>query len=93
MIYPCTITIKYNLPRILETLLSLGYHCHIPLAGFLSMFNNTDLIYVVINDADVFGEVWFYRRYNLDRDIPQDYIADETEFLRKCAELKGETEF
>lgn len=93
MIYPFTIIIKQNLPMMLNTLLALGYHCDAPLGFFLTIFKNTDLICVVVSDASVFGKVWFYKRFSLDRNIPRDFIADKIKFLKECAKLKGETEF
>lgn len=94
MKYPFTITIKHNLPMIFNTLEALGYHFVWSLNIFLQIFKNTDLIYVVIDNAGVFGTCMFYSRDSrLDPNIPRDFIADEIEFLRECANLKGETEF
>ena len=93
MIYPFTIIAKQNLPMMLNTLLALGYHCDTPLDFFLMMFKNTDVICVVVNNEGVFGKVWFYKLFSLDRNIPRDFIADEIKFLKECAKLKGETEF
>lgn len=92
--YPFTIIIKQNLPMIFKTLKSLGYHFGWSLDAFQRIFKNTDLIYVVINDMGVFGNVYFYsQRTQLDPVIPRTFVADETKFLKECAKLKGETEF
>lgn len=92
--YPFTIIIKQNLPMMFKTLKSLGYHSECSLDAFQRVFKNTDLIYVVINDMGVFGNVCFYsQRTQLNPVIPRTFVADETKFLKECAKLKGETEF
>lgn len=94
MKYPFTIIFKRNLPIMFKTLKSLGYYFRWSLDIFQVAFENVDIIYVVIDNAGVFGNACFYsRRTQLDPTILRTFIADDQEFLIECANLKGETEF
>ena len=94
MRYPFTITIKHNLLMMFNALEALGYHFVCPLNVFLQAYKDTDLIYVVIDNAGIFGNACFYSEITqLDPNILRTFIVDNQEFLRECANLKGETEF
>lgn len=94
MVYPFTIIFTRDLPIVFRTLLSLGYNCEMSLDELLDLFRRVDFVYVIINDMDIFGNICFYTKLSqLDPNIPRKHVVDKIEFLKECAELKGETEF
>lgn len=94
MIYPFTVILKRNLPMMFKALESLGYHFIWSLDAFQRIYKNVHRIYVVINDTGVFGNAHFYgRRTRLNPGISRIFIADEMQFLKECAKLKGKLNF